>query len=237
LVHDGQVLTKFLGESPEDPTNIDGRRIRATGADPDNYKAWVHYWRETALRQRFEKLKARRSDDNYFVEPAGRVLAGEVVDPQTFLADLYQQLVAPPDGSEAPRQERQERPFEKIFAAVADQFETVPDYTIDINDDHLRFDYGVRSKELFLFRTLSLNGNREKTWDAVHTAIYAVAAAREAAQRAFAVVAETDPGPDGPKQMRQLERQLKAGVVKVNADGGHSALLDIVSSKLLLTGI
>jgi hypothetical protein len=220
LFQGGKFFARFLGEAPDAPEAIDGRRIRGVGAAHENYKAWVHFWRQTASRGNMEKLLSRRAGDNYFVEAGGRQIAGHQTEPAVLLHELYSELVSPSEPSEltpTPAEVSVKSDFASIFRAVGEQFSVRSDFTLELADDSLFFEYAVEAHETFLFSTVTLNGNPMRTWKAVHSAVYSVEAAQEARRPAYALVTESDPGPEAGKQMRRLENRLKGNVIKTES--------------------
>lgn len=94
---DGNVHTRFLGQSDE---TIDGRQLTGIGPirpDIDLYRQWVRYWRRAGEKGRtLESLLRRRAGDTFYVEPAGARAPVGGESPRGVLDDLYRRLVEPP---------------------------------------------------------------------------------------------------------------------------------------------
>ena len=62
-----------------------------------NYAAWLNYWRHLLTQPDWRATLAnRRPGANYYIEPGGERLAGQISDPEAFADWLFDTLVLPP---------------------------------------------------------------------------------------------------------------------------------------------
>lgn len=208
-----RVLARFLAEDPAEAEKIDGRAIRHQFGSPTNYRAWVHYWRSAAGSTPEAALLARAQTDNYYLERGGQLMAGPEFRAEELLDKLYSELIVdmPIDVEEAPT----------ALAGPLDEFLSEPGEDVDIQrnvvleldeNDQASFEYVLTAKRRVAIKVVTLNGQPRKTWEAVHAAAYAVQIASEvqAPDRAdpYAVIVESDPGPQKDRQVRVLESRL-----------------------------
>lgn len=99
LVHEDAVLTAFIGQTTSGA--IDDDLLRALGLRPA-YQDWVAHWQRTAADGPAAVEAAAHPDtrrENYYLELAGQILAGDAPPADRMLEDLFTRLVVPVESS------------------------------------------------------------------------------------------------------------------------------------------
>lgn len=227
LFHDGKVYARFRGEN--DSGALDGRVARRFVASTENYKDWVHRWRYEADRvstqEGFAKMVRQVPSANYFLEASGRVIHGDVSDPRAMLDRLYKETMPADRVREDRSHELVTRAFER--AGILEKIQDDP--FLELEGDHLFFDYSYSNGVNNLFRRLSLRDDKPG-WRSVHDTAWAISRIAESSLR------------DPPRVIALVERHdeksesLLTPLAKVNGlfvdigtDNAGDALRTIVS--------
>lgn len=90
IFYEGQTEAKFLGELEN--REMDGRKLKSF-KNPEIYKQWVRYWRDTAKKGDLDEL-SRFSGKHYRIFEAGEITQVEGDSPGEIINFLYSTLVS-----------------------------------------------------------------------------------------------------------------------------------------------
>lgn len=162
-----------------DDGTFDGRSARFAGS-ADNYRAHLRYWQHL-MGQGFSDGGVAMAikplgDESYFLEFGGERLsaAPDATDPVVLLDQLYATLVEEtPEGDNLGVSELAETVIRQL-ALPADALHRHYQIEGRIGDarDPLVFDYRFDNGAVHLMRNVPLSFADQRSWDAVHAAVY-----------------------------------------------------------------
>lgn len=222
LFADGRAYHRFVGDDPSKPEGINGHVVKGHVASVENYKGWVNHWRSAASEVPAEQLLERRADDSYYIERGGFLLAGEEGDPRSLLDELFVSMVSTPATKRVEESPDAMVGLRAAFDTLSAECSVEPSFVLDLKPDKLLFQFKIEvGKERKLYRAVKLNHNPERTWGAVHDAIYSILKVDELGLGdAYALLVTTDPGDEVEEQRSTLAARLG----KRALDADHDAL-------------
>lgn len=173
LLMNGRAYSRFFGQRTDG--KVDGRVVARSVGSFSNYKAWIEYWTRTISATPTEKvtevLTARSGGENYVVEIGGeRILGSRSMEPDEMLDYLYTTLV---DQSSSRTAMTVARLSERIFETLQIRDRVTRDFTLELGQDAIPFDYRYDNGQANLMQRVSLASGDERSWDSVHVAAYA----------------------------------------------------------------
>jgi hypothetical protein len=230
-------LARFLAEAKDG--RVDGRAVRFIRSAVA-YRQWIRHWRrlmsEGDLGPLIEQAQAVSYDQNYYLEPGGELLLGDLPsDPHDLLDDLYTRLV---DDTPDTKAEDIGRLSEKVLVPLEMRLpkpiarESLVHVQIGDVVDELRFDYRYNNGVPHLMQRVSLTFGDARSWDRVHATAWTFSQVHHADDQSLkqaqliALVKPRDEDRSLHRQLLHLERN--AHVVDVtHVEEAQQQLLEL----------